>query len=218
MIEVNLLPGASKRSARKSPRGPGLFARLGKVEGLDRWTALIVGGWIIGPGLIIWMFLSSSSRIDELSREVERAVQDSTRYAKLIAAQERLIARRDSIRQKLAIIEEIDRGRYVWAHIMDEVARALPDYTWLLRLQQVAGEDLAPEFQITGRAGNTFALTRFMTDLEASPFIRSVRLATTQQVQDARGNVMQEFILVASYETPPPELIETVPVITLEEE
>ncbi|HEX7118719.1 MAG TPA: PilN domain-containing protein [Longimicrobiales bacterium] len=219
MIEVNLLPGASKRSARKkTSRGPGLFARLGNVQGLDRWTALIVGGWIIGPGLIAWLFLGASRRIDELNRGVEQAVQDSTRYAKLIEAQERLLAREDSIKQKLAIIQEIDAGRYVWPHIMDEVTRALPDYTWLLRLQQLAGTELVPEFQIIGRTGNTFALTRFMTDLEASPFIRSVRLTTTQQVRDGQGNVMHEFILMASYEVPPPELIETVPLISLEEE
>ncbi len=219
MIEVNLLPGASKRSARRSRRGgAGLFSRLAKAEGVDRWAAFIAGGWIVGPALIVWLFLGTSSRIDELEVQLEDAVRDSTRYAAMIATQERLIARRDSIRQRLEIIREIDDGRYVWAHIMDEVSRALPDYTWLHRLQHIAGEELVPEIQISGRTGNTFALTRFMTDLEASPFIRAVRLTSMQQVQDAQGRVMYEFILLAAYEVPPPELLETVPLIELEED
>lgn len=221
MIEVNLLPGVSKRSARKSNRGGGgggLLSRLGKVGGLDRWAAFIAGAWIVGPAVVVWLFLDTGSRIDELRTQVEAAVRDSARYAGIIAAQERLIARRDSIRKRLEVIQEIDQGRYVWAHIMDEVSRALPDYTWLHRLQHLSGEDLAPEIQISGRTGNIFALTRFMTDLEASPFVRSVRLTTTQQVQDAQGRVTLEFILVASYEVPPPELLDLVPVIVVEEE
>lgn len=219
MIEVNLLPGASKRSARRSRRGgAGLFSRLAKVEGLDRWAAFIAGAWIIAPAVVAWLFLGASKRADELDAQLQDAVRDSTRYAAMIATQQRLIARRDSIRQRVEIIQEIDNGRYVWAHIMDEVSRALPDYTWLHRLQHLAGEEFAPEIQISGRTGNTFALTRFMTDLEASPFIRAVRLTTTQQVQDAKGRVMYEFILVASYEVPPPELLQTVPLIELEED
>jgi len=218
VIEVNLHPGASRRSARRSKRGPGLLSRLGKVEGLDRWAAFIAGSWIVGPGVIVWLFLGASSRIDELNAQVESAVQDSARYASIISTQQRLIARRDSIRQRLEIIQEIDKGRYVWAHIMDEVSRALPDYTWLYGLRHLTGEDLAPEIQINGRTGSTFALTRFMTDLEASPFIRSVRLTTTQQIQDSQGRELYEFILVASYEEPPPELLDLVPLVELEED
>lgn len=219
MIEVNLLPGVSKRSARKSNRsGGGFLSRLGKMGGVDRWAAFIAGAWIVGPAVVVWLFLDTGSRIDELNTQVQDAVRDSTRYAGIIAAQERLIARRDSIRQRLEVIQEIDQGRYVWAHIMDEVSRALPDYTWLHRLQHLSGEDLVPEIQISGRTGSTFALTRFMTDLEASPFIRSVRLTTTQQVQDAKGRVMHEFILVATYEVPSPELLDVVPLIVVEEE
>lgn len=219
MIEVNLLPGVSKRSARKSNRGGGggFLSRLGKVGGVDRWAAFIVGAWIVGPGVVVWLFLDTSSRIDELKTQVEDAVRDSTRYAGIIAAQERLIARRDSIRKRLEVIQEIDQGRYVWAHILDEVSRALPEYTWLHRLQHLSGEDLVPEIQISGRTGSIFALTQFMTDLEASPFIRSVRLTTTQQVQDAKGRVMHEFILVATYEVPSPELLDLVPLIVVEE-
>ncbi len=218
MIEVNLLPGASRRSSRRSIRLSGLFSSLGKGPSLDRTVAFIAGGWIIGPAAIAWLFLGASSRIEELDLAIEQAVQDSARYARLIETQERLRARRDSVAQKLEIIQAVDAGRYIWAHLMDEVSRALPEYTWLTRLQHMQGEEAAPTFQLTGHTGNTFALTRFMKDLEASPFIRTVQLTTTEQVGGPDGRPVHQFILTAQYEEPPPELIETVSIIAIEEE
>jgi Tfp pilus assembly protein PilN len=124
-----------------------------------------------------------------------------------------LNARRDSIAQRVGIIQEIDGDRYVWPHIMDEVARALPDYTWLEDLLQTSpGEPLT--FRIVGQAGNNFAVTQFMENLEGSPFVRNVELVSTEQEVLATGGInriVNRFELEAEYERPPPELLETVP-------
>ena len=68
----------------------------------------------------------------------------------LIARTELLTARRDSIAQRVAIIQEIDQDRYSWPHLLDEVARALPDYTWLTELTQVGTDPLA--IRLVGQA------------------------------------------------------------------
>ena len=138
------------------------------------------------------------------------AVQDSANYADLIQRNEQLTARRDSIGQKVDIIQEIDEGRYIWPHVLDEVARALPDYTWLTQILQVTVGDLI-EFQVHGKAGNNFALTSFWEALEASPFIRSVNLVQTEQVLEPTGELVYVFQLDAAYEVPPTELLQTVP-------
>ena len=107
----------------------------------------------------------------------------------------------------------------MWPHLLDEVARALPDYTWLTGIVQIGAARVhMPDFRIRGRSGNNFALTRFMENLEASPFIREVQLVTTEQVieqEDGMDGVrtVHDFTLEASYELPPPELIETVPLL-----
>ena len=129
------------------------------------------------------------------------------------------MARRDSIAQRVAIIQDIDQGRYVWPHLMDEVARALPDYTWLSGIVQIGGATInQPDFRIRGRSGNNFALTRFMENLEASMFIRDVQLISTEQVVEQEEGLsgvrtVHDFTLEAAYELPPPELIETVPLL-----
>jgi Tfp pilus assembly protein PilN len=50
----------------------------------------------------------------------------------------RALAQRDSVQRQLEIIKSIDNDRFIWSHIMDEVSRALPPYTWLKGIQQSA--------------------------------------------------------------------------------
>lgn len=221
MIEVNLLPGGKKNQRRgfalKLPSfGKKKDARPGSGK-RDKWVTTAVVLALVSLGTMGWLYQGTSTRNEELTLALEDAARDSTRFADLIAQTEGLRARRDSIGQKVQIIQEIDGERYVWPHVMDEVARALPEYTWLTSLLQVEkGETVI--FRLEGRAGNNFALTRFMENLESSPFVRDVRLVTTEQIQEASSGGIQrqvhQFQLDAAYEFPPTELIETVPLFS----
>ncbi len=209
MIEVNLLPGGRKRASR----GPKLSLKLPSLSAgalpKDPWllgSAAAVVAVVAGAAYLYW---SVSSRQSELEVLVAAAVADSARYADLIEQANRMTARRDSIAQRVAIIQEIDGDRYVWPHILDEVARALPDYTWLDELVQVSG-GANLRFRILGKAGNNLAVTRFMENLEASFFIRGVELISTEQMVE-EGRMVNQFHLEAFYERPPVELLETVP-------
>lgn len=211
MIEVNLLPGGKKRGSR----GSGLSFKLPSVEAAPR------DPWVLGSALVVllavavsaYLYLTTSGTHGELTVSLEEAVSDSARYADLIEQNDALLARRDSIAQRVSIIQEIDGDRYTWPHIMDEVARALPDYTWLEEVLQIsAGDPLS--IRISGRAGNNFAVTQFMENLEASLFLRNVELIRTEQVVETIGGVsriVNQFELNVEYERPPVELLETVP-------
>ncbi len=180
MIEINLAPGAQrKRRSRKValalPRG------RSSDGGPDRWNVAVAAAWIVAPVLLAWMFMGARSQRAELEVALEEARQDSARFAQVISSNATLKARQDTIAEKLEIIQQIDAGRYVWPHVLDEVARALPEYTWLTAVSQIAGGPL-PTFRLEGRTGTTFALTSYLQSLEGSPFIRDVRFESTEQV------------------------------------
>lgn len=211
MIEVNLLPGGKKRASK----GVDFSFDLPEIGGLptDRWVlgaSAVVVALLAATG---YFYFTLSGQYEETQVAVEEAARDSARYADLIEQAQSLRAQRDSIAERVAVIQEIDRGRYVWPHIMDEVARALPDFTWLTGLTQVSlGQEL--QLRLTGMAGNNFALTSFMENLESSPYIRSVTLISTELSVQSQGGVsrtVSQFTLEAAYEEPPPELMETVP-------
>jgi Tfp pilus assembly protein PilN len=216
MIEINLLPGSTKRSARRGAaraRGSaGTFAKL-KLPGIDRTAGMIAAGWIIGLGAIAFLHFSTSSRMSDLEVALEAAVRDSARYATLRAQGDSLAAREAVIAQKLEIIQQIDAGRYTWAHILDEVSRALPQYVWLDSVIDAAADGPYPRVQIEGYAGTPFALTRFMEQLEASPFLGGTRLVSTVQ-RTFDNRTVHVFTLFVQYREPPPDAIETVPLIS----
>jgi Tfp pilus assembly protein PilN len=222
MIQVNLVPGAAKkRATRRMPQigALGSLPSFKALPKLDRLTLFAVVTWLTMIPLTGYMFVSARSRVKELNVSIEGALADSTKYANIIAANKKLIERRDTIAQKVNIIQKIDANRYVWAHIMDEVSRSLPPYTWLMKIetQPLDSTETGPKFRIEGRTGNNFALTKYLQDLEASPFIKNVKLQATELVRE-NEKLVYSFVLEASYEEPPPDVIETVPLFSKEPE
>lgn len=216
MIEVNLIPGGKKRSSKKRRSGSGFSFSLPSLEGplKDRWVLSGVISGVVAVVAISWIFFSLSGQMEEVEVALAQEVEDSIRFSALIAQVEGLVARRDSITTRVEIIQTIDRERYVWPHVLDEVARALPDYTWLTGVVQVAPP---PNLQlsITGQAGNNFAVAEFMDRLSQSPFIRVAELITSSQAVSTQGSGAQQlvydFTLDVFFQDPPPEVLETVP-------
>jgi Tfp pilus assembly protein PilN len=61
-------------------------------------------------------------------------------------------------------------------------------------------------FRLSGVTVDIQALTRYMRDLEASPFIRNVTLVNSQ-LESIEGRDVTKFSLDAEYEVPPPSAI-----------
>lgn len=212
MIEVNLRPSGKK----------GRKAGARRSLSLPRISGFPSDPWILSAGILSliallalgWFYVDVSGETEDLEVRIESAQADSARFADVIARAETLQQQRDSIAARVAVIQEIDGARYIWPHLMDEVGRAIPDYTWISRMLQLAP---APnlEFRVHGRAATIFALTVFLENLEASPFIRDARLSSADRVVvslgDSAERLIYEFVVEASYQDPPPEMLNREP-------
>ncbi|CAN5815599.1 hypothetical protein BH23GEM9_BH23GEM9_15230 [soil metagenome] len=218
MIEINLLPGSTKRAKRRGmPRLGGSPLAAVRVPNLNRGLAALAGAWILGLAATGWMHLGTASRAEALGIELEAAVRDSTRYAIQREQGDSLAAQEAIIAQKLQLIQAIDSRRYMWPHILDEVSAALPPYVWLLSLAGTDAEEEFPKVRMLGMAGTTFALTQFMEQLEASPFLHMVRLISSEQ-QRIENRTVHTFALELSFREPPPDAIQTMPLFGAAEE
>lgn len=72
------------------------------------------------------------------------------------------------------------------------------------------GDGATTKFRIVGQTVDIQALTLFMKNLEASPFIKNVSLTRSDLVTTNNKDVT-EFQLEAETEMPPPGMIETIP-------
>jgi Tfp pilus assembly protein PilN len=112
----------------------------------------------------------------------------------------------------------------VWPHAMDEVARALPAYTWLTEMSPSAGRPAAAgaaadstadtttkalSFKITGRTVDIQAYTRFLRQLEASPWVQEVTPISAMTVVENERPVTA-FTLTATFHKADSAYIHTV--------
>lgn len=238
MIQINLLPGAAKKSRSGQSfsfknLGAGFVAKV-----RDPYLLGAVSSMMVAVTAISSMHVTQKATADDLGIRETVAMRDSTRFAMILKDRRRATAKRDSVLKQLDIIRSIDNDRYVWPHIMDEVSRSLPPYTWLKSIAQtsavvtpaILGEapsDTAkkgaakkkdPEptnepmrFRVIGNTVDMQALTRFMKLLETSPFIQNVQLAKSELVM-LDGKEVTEFQLDADYERPDKSVITTAPV------
>lgn len=232
MIEINLLPGAAR--SRKAGSGVSFKAISAGVAAKvkDPYLLTAVASVIVAVASVGILHMTQTTTADDLGVRETEALRDSTRYAMILKDRRRAEAKRDSVVKQLAIIRSIDDDRYVWPHLLDEVSRSLPPYTWLKSMAQtsavstpagVADADSAkknkdPEpsqeplrFRVVGNTVDIQALTRFMKLLETSPFVQNVQLAKSELVI-LDGKEVTEFQLDAEYERPDRSVITTAPV------
>jgi Tfp pilus assembly protein PilN len=235
MIEINLLPGAARKN---KGRGTG-FSLKAVTAGAaarvrDPYLIGAIATVFVAVGAVGVMHLSQGRTTDALAARELTAVRDSTRFALVLGERRKAEAKRDSVMRQLTVIRSIDNDRYVWSHILDEVSRSLPPYTWLKAIAQTSqlvaptpqpaapAADTAtrkdPErktdplrFRITGHTVDIQALTRFMKLLETSPFLMNVQLARSEMVL-LDGREVTEFQLDAEYERPDRSVITMAPV------
>ena len=212
MIEINLLPGSAKRQKRRVPAFRVGTIRRPKLPAMGRSGLALGGAWVVGLSLLGWLHFSSTGALRQLEADVSAAQRDSVRLARLRVLNDSLQRQITEVGARLQVLQEIDAGRYTWAHIFDEISRALPQYTWLIEIQEVesAVAGAPPRVRIVGRTGNTFALARFMQDLEESPFLQRVTIVSQSEIIENEKS-LYAFTLELDYEEPPPDAIEMQP-------
>jgi Tfp pilus assembly protein PilN len=217
-IEINLLGGQKKRKAGAGFQLPDVRDLFSGVK--DPLFMGAVGAAIAAVAFIGLTFSYQQARLSSLNDEVEVVRAESRRYSNLIAQKRHAERLQDSLRAELEEIRSIDADRYVWPHILEEVTKALPDYSWLVGLGALQvpplDEDttIAPPVlvQLEGRTAEIAAYTRFLRRLAASPWFRNVTEGpATTVVEDDKA--MQAFSVTATFRSADSAFIRTVPVM-----
>ena len=239
MIEINLLPGTGKKPRNRGSAGinfsgmaSGIASKVNDPLLLSAVASVLVAALVIGG-----MFWHQRAQNTQVNEALQKAEQDSINYSGVIREQRKAQSQRDSVVSQVNLIKSFDDKRFVWPHIMDEVGRALPPYTWVTSMVQTntmntAGPQPTPpstkggkagppavdsssvprvQFKLVGNTVDIQALTRFMKVLESSPFIENVQLERSSIIL-VDGKEVTEFALSAAYQTPDPSSIKTVPV------
>lgn len=203
MIEVNLLPEGQRSRSKAKRAGSGGRRGLGEVlKGRSSWNAALLLACLAVPAIGLSTWWAQRGTEASLQTRLEIASADSTRLADLRLVSDSLTERRQQIRDRVALVEALDRNRFVWPHLLDEISRALPQVAWLSSLRQTSP---LPNVgvQIQGVAANPLAITEFVRNLEASDYVTDVRILGSQKEVLNNGELsVQAFTLSARFTEP----------------
>jgi Tfp pilus assembly protein PilN len=220
MISVNLRPGTRRAVKRGSPFA-GMGSRFKDMgSGIKQpWQMAAAGAWalvVLGLG---WLFISTGAKAAALEPQLEEAYAEQTRYQGFLREKRREEMSRDSILSQIGTISAVDRERFTWTHILDEVADALPENTWLTEVTSIAAADAAttaglsaPVVRVSGLTGDLAHYTAFLRRLEASPWL--VNVMPLQAATVIQGNrALTQFSIQATFSQADSSVIRTTPIL-----
>jgi len=243
MIEINLNPDSAKKSRN---RGAGVnlaSVAAGAVSRVkDPYLLAAAASAIAAVAIVGLMYWHQNSRAADLDARLQAAQQDSIRFTAVIVQKRKAEAQRDSVVQQVDLIKSFDNKRFVWPHLMDEISRALPPYTWLTSVTQTnsttAAQPDQPPPNVTKKKGAAAPKGPPPVDTASVPVVKFRIVGQTVDIQAltrfmklleaspfienvtlvrssivvADGKDVTEFQLDASYQAPDPSVIKTVPV------
>jgi Tfp pilus assembly protein PilN len=220
MITVNLRPGQKRKAAGGGSKQ--IVERLRALGGKVK-DPFLVGAAAACIGVALWLgfsFISTSAKLNELGPRLEQARDEQKRFDNLLRQKRRAEAIRDSLLAQIATIRGVDGDRYIWPHVLDEVAKALPPYTWLVTMTPQAPPPVvdtvadapppAVKFRIEGRTMDLQAYTRFLRQLEASPWFNEVTPVEAKTILEKERPVTA-FVIQAQFTAADSAYIRTVP-------
>lgn len=220
MITINLRPGAKRSAGSPLDRIKEAFQGLGsRVK--EPMLLAAVAVVVVVAAVLLWIGIGVASEHSRLEPELQSVRQESRRYRNIVAQKRREETIRDSLVSQIQVIRTVDGDRYVWAHVMDEVAKALPQYTWLVNVQTLIASAAATDtidatvpqdvrLQIDGRTIDIQAYTRFLRQLEASPWLQEVAPVSARTVVE-NDRPVTAFSIRAVFSRADSAYIRTVP-------
>ena len=231
MIEINLLPGKKRAvGARFKFAVPDFRGILANIK--DPWLLGAVAAWLLVGGGSVGLFFPERAKLASLDSRLGVVKSEKRRFDAIIAQKRQSEKIRDSLVAEITIIRNIDADRYIWPHVLDQVTKALPPYTWLNEVAaavpapaqpgggapggQPAAEDITAmptvRVYITGRTVDIQAYTTFLRQLAASPWLTDVTAATSQTIIETDRPVTA-FTITARYHVADSVYIRTVPLL-----
>jgi type IV pilus assembly protein PilN len=175
MIRINLLPKEEKPS-----KAALLWRRIFIWTLIGSAVVLVVG---------IGLHIARSYEISALKADISDARVEQDRYTKEAAIVTELTQKRKMISQRISVIEDLDKNRFLRVQLLDELARSVPEYIWLHSFQEMGGS-----VDVRGMAFSNLAISRFMDSLEGKAHVDSVYLQVIRK-EELDGTPVLNFEL-----------------------
>jgi Tfp pilus assembly protein PilN len=225
MININLKPGG-KRPKPKGDSMAGLRQRMqGLRESVKSPGLVLAGGtWLAVLLVIGGLTMSTRSRLGTLETKFTESNDTYKRYKNFVNEKKREGKAKDSILAQIGTISSVDGDRFVWPHILDEIASSMPENTWLVSVSPVTvapaqmydtdSTTAAPvSILIAGQTNDIANYTSFLRRLGESHWLTSVVPVKTETIIDKANRPITAFTVQATFMRADSSRVQTVPIL-----
>jgi len=192
MIKVNLLTGAKREPVRRAPA-----LKMEGFAGSQNLLLLVILALALAfAGWRYYSLAAESERLDQdldISREQLKKVEDDRK------AIEVLKTKKAAFQKQIDIITTLKNNQQVPVRLLDEVSRNLPDFLWLVSMQEASNQ-----LTFSGKATTPNAYANFYNNLDASPFFQEVgKISYTAARDDVTFSLSARFVPGGKKPKPP---------------
>jgi type IV pilus assembly protein PilN len=184
VIQVNLLP---KEERLPEPR---LSVQVPRPK---VWiTAVVLAALVVPVGGI---FVMQRSKVSSLRSDIAVAQAEARKLQPHIDRVNRLMAERQELNQRLAVIQELTRQRFHSVELLDELALQVPDYLWLTKVAANGPGQVTVE----GMTFTNLMVAELMGRMEESELFENIALTVSERakVQEQADRPVLKFTLTA---------------------
>jgi len=179
MIKINLVPEEQRKKVReKKFKKPTL-----RIPKLDMIVSVLVLGGVIAICVII--YLAQQKTLRDLSNNIGAAQQELVALEKERKMVEDLENRQRELKEWVTLVQDLNKGRSLHFHVMDELNKLKPEYMWLIKF-----EEKNLHFELNGKTFSNYMISNFMDKLNASSYFNSVKLEEIRETEEKEHSVI----------------------------
>ena len=182
MTKINLLPWREER----------------RQELKQQFFVILVGVLLIGAGTVYLVDMGVQSRIDYQNQRNQFIVSETKKLENQIKEIEELKKKRESLIERMKVIQDLQGNRPEIVKIFDEMVRTLPDGVYY-RQVKATGDTLS----MTGLAESNNRVSNLMRNLDASELFEAPNLSKVQAASKEQS--VNEFDLTVKRQKPKTE-------------
>ena len=182
MTKINLLPWREERR-----------------QELKRQFFMILAGMVlVGAGAVYLVDVNVKAQIENQNRRNDFITQETSKLDAQIKEISELKKQRESLIERMKVIQDLQGNRPVVVQIFDEIVRTVPDGVFYQKVKS-AGDSIS----ITGFAESNNRVSNLMRNLEASPLLASPNLSKVKSGEKDKST--NEFDLTVQRQKPEEE-------------
>lgn len=159
---INLLPWREER----------------RQELKKQFFVMLAGAAIIGAGTVYLYNMVIESKIDNQKQRNQHIVQETKKLEEKIKEIAELKKKRESLVERMNVIQELQGNRPVIVHVFDQMAKTIPDGVYYTSLK--ARNNI---FQVQGMAESNSRVSGLMRNMSDSPMFTSPNLSRVDVVE-----------------------------------